>query len=244
MHKKIPMALFLFKRQMLIAIFLFTSHLSLAYTSYPVEVCCPIDNTPFTIFVSRSYYMRGYLKDFQMVGAVGAYYKNIVHSCPNCHYAGYKSDFDTTFSEHERLEILHILEHYKDYEMTDIQENEVAIAIKIQGKVKHQEIASLYLNSSYLIKDYPWRIQQRKMFQRNAIKYINSALQKKEYSNPSSYANMVYLMGELYRRLGQFKAALNCFDLARMYPNQAPGIKDWICKQRKLAKYKNRTNKV
>ena len=36
----------------------------------------------------------------------------------------------------------------------------------------------------------------------------------------------------------------NCFDLARMYPNLAPGMTDWIKKQRKLAKRKNRSNKV
>jgi hypothetical protein len=69
-------------------------------------------------------------------------------------------------------------------------------------------------------------------------------MQEKEYTEPKQYANMTYLMGELYRRLGHFKEALSCFDLARMYPNQAPGMTDWIKKQRKLAKHKNRSNKV
>ncbi|MFN5886753.1 MAG: DUF2225 domain-containing protein [Flavobacteriales bacterium] len=232
------------KTQWLVVLFIFSTQLAVAYTSYPVDVHCPIDSTEFTIFETRSYYLRGYLKDFQMVGAVGGYYRNVVHSCPKCHYSGYKSDFDTTFSEQERSTLLKILEPYKHYEMTEIQENEVAIAIKNHGKVKHSEIASLYLNSSYLIKEFPWRVRQRKSLQRNAIKYIRLAMQEKEYTEPKQYANMTYLMGELYRRLGHFKEALSCFDLARMYPNQALGMTDWIKKQRKLAKHKNRSNKV
>ena len=143
------------KTQWLVVLLIFSTHFALAYTSYPVDVHCPIDSTEFTIFETRSYYLRGYLKDFQMVGAVGGYYRNVVHSCPKCHYSGYRSDFDTTFSEHERLEILHILEHYKDYEMIIDWNGKRISAVLKRFKNEEYDMYDLEFFSGNIHQSYP-----------------------------------------------------------------------------------------
>ena len=38
------------KTQWLVVLLIFSTHFALAYTSYPVDVHCPIDSTEFTIF--------------------------------------------------------------------------------------------------------------------------------------------------------------------------------------------------
>jgi tetratricopeptide (TPR) repeat protein len=244
MPRKIAAYFNVVKTQWLVVFFIFSTQLAVAYTSYPVDVHCPIDSTEFTIFETRSYYTSGSLTDFQKVGSMGAYYKNMVHSCPHCHYAGYARDFDTTFSDQERSTLLKLLEPYKHYKMTDLQENEVAIAIKKRGGADHKELAHLYLVSSYMIKEQGWQRGKRKALQRSAILHIEKAIELREYPDSNMYATMTYLQGELYRRVGEFKTAIRLFDAAIADPSKSPSIEALARKQKALARRRSANNAI
>src|SRR6185369_9625527 len=99
---------------------------SFAYTSSQKEVKCPVDGKAFTITVTNSYTTFGSMTDFQQYGAIGNLYEVMISSCPACHYSGYENDFDTTFTNTTKEEILKILLPYKEVQMNDVIECEIA----------------------------------------------------------------------------------------------------------------------
>lgn len=136
-------------RLIILIIGLLFSLVSYAHTKSPKKVKCPIDGKKFTIYVTRSYTAFSTLKDFQKQGAIGDLYESYVNSCPKCHYSGYISDFDTSFTKETNREILKILEPYKSSKMTDVLENEIAIKLYQYFKCDNDDIANLYLIASY-----------------------------------------------------------------------------------------------
>lgn len=213
----------LFSVSLFITILLFSS-LSFGHTSVPVKIKCPIDGTTFTISETASYTTFSTLKDFQKQGAIGNLYESYVNACPKCHYSGYQKDFDTTFNTATKKEILIILDPFKHSEMTDVLENEIAVQIHLFFKRSNDDIANLYLVASYFLRNIIDETPKRKELQLNCLTYLTKAIENKEYSKKESYASVKYLIGELYRRTGDFSNAIKYYDLALSDENK----KDWI----------------
>lgn len=221
---------------------LICSTLLYGHTSYPVKVKCPIDGKKFTIYVTGSYTTFNTLKDFQKQGAIGDLYESMVNSCPKCHYSGYKEDFDTTFSKTIKQEILKILEPFKSSKMTDVIENEIAIKIHEYFKRDNDDIANLYLVASYFLKGDSLQIAKRKELQLNCATFLTKAIDAKEYEKAETYATINYLIGELYRRIGDFETAIKYYDLAINDEKKKDWLIDVATKQKELAIKKDDDN--
>ena len=233
----------LFKQTFLV-LGLLLSSLSFGHTSFPKKVKCPIDGKKFTIHVTGSYTTTHTLNDFQKQGYIGNLYESYVNSCPACHYCGYLSDFDTTFSKTTKQEILKILEPFKSSKMTDVLEHEIAVEIHKYFKRDNDDIAKLYLVASYFLRGDSLQTPKRKEFQLNCATYLQKAIEIKEYEKPETYASINYLIGEMYRRIGEFDNAIKYFDFALNDPNK----KDWLLqvatKQKEIALEKNDDNSI
>lgn len=230
--------------QTLLIIGMLISSLSYGHTSYTKKIKCPIDKEKFTIYVTGSYTTFGTLKDFQKQGAIGNLYEGLVNSCPKCHYSGYQSDFDMTFSKKTKEKILKILEPFKSSKMTDVLENEIAIKIHQYLNRKNDEIANLYLVASYFLKGDSTQIIKRKELQLNCATYLTKAIDAKEYDKAGTYSTINYLIGELYRRIGEFETAIKYYDFAINDPNKKDWLLEVATKQKELAIKKDDDNSI
>ncbi len=244
MIMKTTMNHLLILRKLLLIIGILYSTLLYGHTSYPKNVKCPIDGKEFTIYVTGSYTTFNTLKDFQKQGAIGDLYESYVNSCPKCHYSGYQSDFDTTFSETTKQDVLKILEPFDKSKMTDVIENEIAIKIHQYFKRDNDDIANLYLVASYFLRGDSLQITKRKELQLNCATYLTKAIDAKEYKKAETYATINYLIGELYRRIGEFETAIKYYDFAINDQNKKEWLLKVATKQKELAIKKDDDNSI
>jgi hypothetical protein len=205
---------------------------------------CPIDGEKFTIMVTMSYTTFSTLRDFQQQGAIGDLYESMINSCPKCHYSGYEDDLDTVFTESIREDILKILVPYRKLKMDDVIECEIAARIHLYFKDKNSIIGNIYLVGSYLAKTSKKKAEKRKELQSLSISYLVKALDGKEYEEEDKYASMNYLVGELYRRTGDFDNAIKYFDTAIKDENKKEWVEKVAEEQKQLAINKDDNNKI
>jgi Uncharacterized protein conserved in bacteria (DUF2225) len=224
--------------------FCMVASVSFAHTSYPKDIYCPLDSTKFTIMVTASYTTFSQTKDFQKQGAIGDLYESMINSCPKCHYSGYQKDFDTTFLQSAKNDILLIIEPYKNYKMNDVVENEIAAKIHLYFKDKNEQIAYIYLLASYFIRNDSAQKDKRIELQKLSIEYYKKTIENREFDKKETYSVIYYLIGELYRRTNEFNNAVFYYELCLKDEN----AKDWIKKdaeeQKKLALSKNNDNSI
>jgi tetratricopeptide (TPR) repeat protein len=231
-------------RIVIVLITILISNVTYGHTSYPDTVKCPIDGQEFVIYVTMSYTTFNTLKDFQKQGAIGDLYESYVNSCPKCHYSGYQKDIDTTFDEKTKQDILKILEPFKNDTMNDVLENEIAVKIHLYFNRDNSEISNLYLVASYFLKGDTLQVSKRKELQQNCINYLMLAIKKNEYPNKETYATINYLIGELYRRVGDFDNAIKFYELALNDRNKLKWLKEIVIDQKKLAEKKDDDNSI
>lgn len=223
------------------------SNVSYGHTSYSKKITCPIDGETFKINVTGSYTTFGNLKDFQKQGAIGDLYESYINSCPKCHFSGYQSDFDSSYTDEAKLEILKILEPFKNSIITDVLEHEIAIKIYQYLNRGNDEIANLYLVASYIIKsenEDSMLKSKRVELQLNCVNYFIKAIEAQEYKEEKTLATIHYLIGELYRRTGNFEKAITYFDLALSNKMKADWLNDYATKQKELALKKDDNNSI
>lgn len=231
----------------LLCVVILSSNVIYGHTSYPKEIKCPIDGETFKIEVTLSYTTFGNLKDFQKLGAIGDLYESYVCSCPKCHFSAYQSDFDSSYTDEAKLEISKILEAFKNSKITDVLEHEIAIKIYQYLNKKNDEIANLYLIASYIIKhdNEDSLIKSKRIeLQLNCLNYFVKAIDAKEYKEEKTVATIHYLIGELYRRTGNFENAITYFDLALNNKMKADWLNDYATKQKELALKKDDDNSI
>jgi len=256
----------------LLLLFLFFIQISIfARTSDSKELECPVDGTKVTFTFPISYTVFGSKKDFQRFGAIGDFYEEIVSSCPVCHYSGTMDDFQQTFDEKTKKELAEMLKEFKDVEINDVVENEIAIKIYeyldnkllnvaksplfiiASGNIKsmdffnkksNMKIANLYLFSSYLLREDKEKTEKRKESQKNAIIYFIKAVENKEIENIKAVYNTEYLIGELYRRTGNFDNAIKYYDKVLKYNDIEDWLKTTATEQKELALLKDDNNDI
>jgi uncharacterized protein (DUF2225 family) len=214
------------------------------YTSFPEDITCPLDSYKFEIYVTGSYTTFNTLRDFEKRGAVGELYQNYVHSCPKCHFSGYQSDFDTSFHDTTKAHLLELLKPYKTIFMDAVTEHMIAISIYKYFRKDNDDIANLYLVASYFLRYDELRIEERKELQRNCASYLIKAVENHEYPKKETNAVINYLIGDLYRRTGNFETAILHYDLSLNDKNGADWIKKWAKEQKELAIARNESNTV
>ncbi len=205
-------------------------------------ISCPVCGDSVVFFVTRS--MMGYVgyKDFQK-DVVISYYEDMINSCSNCYYSGYYSDFDTTFTTSFIDSIKAVANNHKDKKLDNVLECEIAADIKMLSKFKYDEIANIYLVASYLLRNDSAQIKRRKELQIKTADFFIQALNNKEYEK-DVIATINYLIGEMYRRTGNFNKAVLHYDLAIKDKNKQDWVKNVAIKQKKLAIKKDENNQI
>ena len=203
---------------------------------------CPICNDTINFKVYMSYSTNGCFMDLEKK-SIANLYEEKIKTCHTCLYSGYITDFDT-FSKttiRDSLKETNLLDSIKVITSKYIGKNidntlgyEIAAEIKMLNDFKNEDIANIYLISSYFLRNDSLQIERRKNMQRNTIYYFSKAIERREYEL-SEIATIYYLIGDLNRRLGEFEKAVEFFDFALNEKNIQDWLKDFAIKQRKLA---------
>ncbi len=214
------------------------------HTCSTKKVKCPIDNEKVEFCVTMSMTTFGTLYDFQKQGAIGNHYEELINACPKCHYSGYVSDFDTTFSKQRRKEIKGFLSQYDNMLIDDSKECLIAGELKEFLEETNDEISNCYLIGSYILRTDSTRVDLRIDFQSKTKKYLIQALEKNEYEDSSTIATINYLIGEMCRRTRNFEDAVTYYEKAINDPNKKDWVEEVAIKQKELAIEKNDNNEI
>ncbi|KAF2327297.1 DUF2225 domain-containing protein [Flavobacterium daemonense] len=215
-----------------------------AHTCENETVNCPLDNAKVDFCVTMSMTTFGSLKDFQQQGAIGSYYEELINSCPKCHFSGYIDDFKVKYTEEEKTKLKQFLQQYDKIKTSDITECQIAGDLKDFLSKPNNEIAHCYLIGSYLAKDKPKFLDLRKELQVKTKTFLILSIEKNEYEDKSSIANINYLIGELNRRTANFDDAVKFYDLALNDPNRQKWIDEVAKMQKDLALKKDDNNTI
>lgn len=217
-----------------------------ADTYYKQKTKCPYCNKKFTVTLMGSMSTFGSYKDYQKHGAIGTYYELLIKSCPRCKYSGYYREFDKPrdFTSGLRDSIQSTLDKYKVVKITDNVECEIAADLyKLYGE-SNDAIANLYLCASYILKFDSIQYDLRKQYQNYTIEYLKLAKGANEYEKDETYAVIDYLIGELYRRVGEFEQSIKYFDMASQNKNRPDWIDEVIMEQKELSKNGDDNNEI
>jgi uncharacterized protein (DUF2225 family) len=216
---------------------------SFGHTSYPDTVYCPLDNSMVIFNITMSMTTFGGYADFEKKGAIGDYYFQFVNSCPKCHFSAFDEDFKKKFSDVEKESLRNFLNQFKDKDFEEPTQCEIAGEIYKFLNSKNTDIAFCYLVGSYHLRNDENQTERRKQFQKNVILFYLAGLNKNEIEKPNR-ASYIYLVGEMYRRLGDFENAILYYNKAIDDKNK----KDWVKKaseeQKALAEKKDANNLI
>ncbi len=233
-----------------IFIIFFVSHIFLlpnaaAYLEREKMVNCPLCGEKVKIFETLSMTVSGSYRDFQR-RINGPYYFHLFAHCPTCHFSGYASDFSRTVSEDIKRKVLIELKSIPVGPF-HIEKFEFAAKISSWEKKGYAEIGKIYLFGSYHLKymtdlrDKKF-VDLRKRYQALAGEYFIKALETNEIKERERGA-ISYLIGELYRRRGEFEKALVWYDRALQEEN-SEDFKGIIEEQKEMARNRNAGNDI
>jgi uncharacterized protein (DUF2225 family) len=214
-----------------------------AHTCSSKTATCPIDGKKVEFCVTMSMTTFGSYYDFQEKGAIGSYYEESINACKKCYFSGFIQDFDTTFSESAKKEIIELLKPYKEKNLDEALECEIAAEIHSYYKKNNDKIANIYLIASYLIRSDKKQEERRKHLQASTITYLKKGLEVNEYE-AEEQATIQYLIAELYRRRGEFDSSITYYDMALNNKNQADWLKKVATTQKALAIKKEEDNEI
>ena len=185
-------------------------------------------------------------------------YAECIHSCPRCHYSDYYWGF-SRYQDEDRNEIIKILEDYKSIEIDDIIENDIAMKIIKHRSNNQFQLGVLNLFNSYLLDTT--QLERKREYQRQAISHFESVDLKKKISSIKEFCKLVdtqigypygvvfmkdgdklihsgilYLIGELYRRTGEFEKAITYFDKVLVEGDDMIKVKAKLQRQKALEK--------
>lgn len=134
--------------------------------------------------------------------------------CPNCSFCGYPEDYVPSMAEKNKIsptEIKKVLSLPIAKKLPD-----EALKFFLAGKIyeKNQRnpyhIGNLYLRGSWCCRILENRKLEIEM-QQLAVKFLKLSVDRSTITNPDNLPIVIYLVGELYRRLEDKKAAREWF---------------------------------
>jgi uncharacterized protein (DUF2225 family) len=219
--------------------------IALAHTFSWEKVKCPVDGEKFTFTMTGSMITTGNsYADLELYATMGNHYGNMIHSCPQCHYSGFLSDFKIRFPRKVRKRLKAHLTQYDSLTITDIVECQIAGEIKHILNSDFSEIAHCYLIGSYLLRYKPQRQDLRKNLQQNAKKYYMASYYSFGCEDLSDSAVTTYLIAEMFRRTSSFDQSITYYDLAILYSQPDSRINQYAVKQKKVALEGNDANNM
>ena len=181
------------------------------------DLDCPNCGTGFTVEVLTSTSALGsQTTDFRLTAVGIPPLDGIIHTCPHCGLTGAQE----TFAEPVGPKLAQFIAE----QVTPLVRNEppqswqrfeyAAIIAKEQG-VSRADIADLYLHAAWCCaaRGAPATGKNEEYYRREAIENFEGALAGNEIESESK-ATITYLVGELYRRVGEPETAATWFTAA------------------------------
>ena len=174
-------------------------------TVYEKSLTCPACGTRFQVQAVGSCGYAGQDTDFR------PHYWGLdplplfVHTCPRCLFSGYEEHFATSVSKELRRWLVE--ERGLGRLQADVGSRRYTLAARCREQAgdNHVVIAELYLRASWCARVEGDRPMER-LSQRRAVERLSWALEA-GLVPPRQRQAITYLVGELYRRLGDFELA-------------------------------------
>lgn len=157
-----------------------------------------------------------------------------VHACPHC---GYTDGDPAQLTDPEKVEIGKFLTAYReshDGKVRSAGKYEVLANVYIIRKMPAEKIAFAYQRAAWMADDSQDEAAARR-YRAATLEYLVKALENQEIE-AKKRPTLIYLAGELNRRLGRFDEALQWF--SRVEPNN-PHLKELVSQQAALARKKD-----
>lgn len=217
-----------------------------AHTSVPETIHCPVDAQSFEVNETASYTTLGGYRDFAKRGSTETLYEDMVHVCPACHFAGYAEDFRKAVAPATKQWVLGPLRSRYGSRRLSPAEGCEAAALRYEfERADNRSIANLYLAATYILRPAKGGAEEaeRKEDQRLAAKFLLQALTSGE-TQEEDRGVLLYLAGEMHRRVGAHTKALACYDLAARQKGSPPWLDSVIREQRALAEKDDANNDI
>lgn len=209
----------------------------------PETLTCPVCGTVFEAWCVTSCSVKGKDTDFRPHYVGMDALPVFVQACPRCHFAGYPKDFDKVCPEVRRsvlsgkLKAEEVIGREPPEQLHGSTKYILAARCRSADPEAQQlEVADLYLRASWCarVERFP---ERERHCQAEAAAHFEQALDTGE-AEANQRPVILYLIGELYRRLGMFEVARQYFDDAlHASPEQhEPGLTALIQRQDEAAR--------
>ena len=183
-------------------------------TLQQIDLHCPVcDNTFRSQAVVSTNSFGGKRTDFHERAAGTQPYPYLVHMCGRCGYAGAERDFaeEVDISPMLREHIWNELAPILSPTTTGSEKYEAAAKVADWQSAEPRHIADLLLRAAWCCVD-EGDIEAERFFRRKAAWMFERALESYDGVSPDERAVLTYLVGELWRRVGDVQRANVWFD--------------------------------
>ena len=179
--------------------------------TYKTEIQCPVCNTEFTGYKFASTSIFGRYTDFREMHSGYDPREEMIATCPTCGFTDYSSNYDkhpaVTDDLREFIE-RELTPYVEERQPTSLKFEFLALLDEFRGK-EVMVIADSYLRAAWASGN----VDTETSYRRIAIRFFKHAIE--EGNLPSEEAlTITYLIGELYRRVGNQEFAITWFNRA------------------------------
>lgn len=183
-------------------------------TLQQIDLTCPLCSFVFTSQAVRSVDVLGKRTDFHERVAGTQPLPFLLHTCAKCGFTGSEYDYgdeadlSPTLREHVWDELAPRL---PQGQLTGSEKYELAAKVAAWQGLELHRIADLYLRAAWCCVD-EGDVEAERYFRRHAAWTFEEALAASDHIEPEDRAVTAYLIGELWRRIGDVKQARAWFD--------------------------------
>ena len=184
-------------------------------TLQEIELRCPVCETQFrsqTVVSTNSY--GGKRTDFHERAAGTQPLPYLVHSCNRCGYSGAESDFTGEGGVDPLLKAQvwnELAPAVRSASLSGSEKYEAAAKVGEWRSVGARHVADLFLRAAWCCVDER-DVEAERYFRRKAASAYEHALSRYDDIAPAERAVITYLVGELWRRIGDVALAAVWFD--------------------------------
>lgn len=203
-----------------------------------VEWTSPVDGGPVEGWEIEAFATGGVDTDFCYLNASATYYQRLIATDPRSGYTGYKEDFGPQLREPLPMKVVERIKKQlpKKYDLGKLEpwdRYEILAQIYLWRGLPEKDIANAYLRATYTMRGLELSEVQRDHeleMRREAIRYLERAMDNAQFPLPE-IPQVKYLIGELYRRNGEFNKAIRYFKDAGKMKNRPEWLDEWIIRQ-------------
>ncbi|MDP8222758.1 MAG: DUF2225 domain-containing protein [Candidatus Lernaella stagnicola] len=204
----------------------------------PIELISPIDKGPVSGWRIDAFTTAGVDTDFCYLGASKSYYEKLIATDPRTGYTGYPGDFYPNLEKPLAPEVVKNIGKIlpKEYNLGKLEpwdRYEILAKIYTWRGMPDKDIANAYLRATYTMRGLSLGENERKRVQKMrklAIRHFKIAMDKADFKLSES-PQLKYLIGDLYRRNGQFRKALRYYNDAAKMRNRPEWLEEMIIRQ-------------